>query len=67
MSEEEKKNFYKGLLERAEQQRLDWLFEEPCTYEDEIEEDAWQLTLYTIEWFYMTLHYGIQTLQSWVA
>jgi hypothetical protein len=40
MSEEEKKNFYKGLLERAEQQRLDWLFEEPCTYEDEIEEDA---------------------------
>ena len=39
MTEDEKREFYKNLTERVKQLRMDWLFEEPCTYEDE-EEDA---------------------------
>jgi hypothetical protein len=39
MTEDEKREFYKGLKERIKQLRMDWLFEEPSTYEDE-EEDA---------------------------
>ena len=47
MTEDEKREFYKGLRERIKQLRMDWLFEEPSTFEDE-EEDAWQASLYTI-------------------
>lgn len=47
MTEDEKREFYKGLRERIKQLRMEWLFEEPSTYEDE-EEDAWQAPLYTI-------------------
>jgi hypothetical protein len=39
MTEDEKREFYKGLRERIKQLRMDWLFEEPSTFEDE-EEDA---------------------------
>jgi hypothetical protein len=35
MTEQEEKDFFRGLLERAEQKRLEWLFEEPSTYEDD--------------------------------
>ena len=39
MTEDEKREFYKGLRERIKQLRMEWMFEEPSTYEDE-EEDA---------------------------
>jgi hypothetical protein len=35
MNEDELREFYKGLRERIKQLRMEWLFEEPCTYEDE--------------------------------
>ena len=47
MTEDEKREFYKGLRERIKQLRMEWLLEEPSTYEDD-EEDAWQAPLYTI-------------------
>lgn len=37
MTEQEKKEFFKDILERAQQKRMEWLFEEPCTYEDDEE------------------------------
>jgi len=37
MTEQEKKEFFKDILERAKQKRMEWLFEEPCTYEDDEE------------------------------
>jgi len=40
MTEDEKREFYKGLKERIKQLRMDWLFEEPSTYEDEDREGA---------------------------
>ena len=35
------RDFYlhKSLRERIKQLRMEWLFEEPCTYEDEDEDD----------------------------
>ena len=39
MTEDEKREFYKQLRERIKQLRMEWMFEEPSTYEDE-EEDA---------------------------
>ena len=39
MSEEESREFYKGLRERIYQLRMSHLFEEPCTFEDEDEDD----------------------------
>ena len=47
MTEDEKREFYKGLKERIKQLRMEWLFEEPSTYEDD-EEGAWHASLYTI-------------------
>ena len=38
MNEDELREFYKGLRERIKQLRMEWLFEEPCTYEDEDDE-----------------------------
>ncbi len=32
------REFYKGLRERIKQLRMEWLFEEPSTYEDEDED-----------------------------
>ena len=40
MTEEEKEEFYKQLIERSNQLRLYYLFQEPCPlYEDEYEEN----------------------------
>jgi len=40
MTEDEKREFYKGLEERTKQLRMQHLFEEPCPlYEDEYEEN----------------------------
>ena len=33
--EDELREFYKGLRERIKQLRMEWLFEEPSTYEDD--------------------------------
>ena len=39
MSADEQREFYKGLRERIHQLRMAHLFEEPCTFEDEEEDD----------------------------
>ena len=38
MTEDEKKDSYKQLLKRVEELRMQELFEEPSTYEDEEDE-----------------------------
>ena len=40
MTEDEKNEFYKKLIEKANRLRIDYLFQEPCPlYEDEYEEN----------------------------
>jgi hypothetical protein len=39
MTEDELREFYKGLRERIKQLRMEWLFEEPSTYEDDDDYD----------------------------
>ena len=39
MTEDELREFYKGLRERIKQLRMVELFEEPSTYEDELDDD----------------------------
>ena len=39
MTEDELREFYKGLRERIKQLRMTELFEEPSTYEDELDDD----------------------------
>ena len=38
MTEDEKREFYKGLRERIKQLRMQFLFEEPCPLYDEDDE-----------------------------
>ena len=42
MNEDELREFYKGLRERIKQLRMEWLFEEPCTYEDEDDDEPFK-------------------------
>ena len=47
MSEEESREFYKGLRERIYQLRMSHLFEEPWSFEDEDEDDMfWGRMIY---------------------
>jgi len=39
MNEDEKKEFYKKLIERANQLKIDYLFQEPCPLYEEEDED----------------------------
>ena len=40
MTEDEKKEFYEGLMERTKQVKIEYLFEEPCPlYEDDYAEN----------------------------
>lgn len=39
MSEDENRELYKQLMERVKQLRMQELFEEPSTYEDEDDDD----------------------------
>ena len=41
MSEEESREFHKGLRERIHQLRMSHLFEEPCSLMDDDDEDDW--------------------------
>jgi hypothetical protein len=36
---DEMRELYKQLRERIKQLRMEWLFEEPSTYEDEVDDD----------------------------
>jgi hypothetical protein len=38
MNEDEKKEFYKKLIERANQLKIDYLFQEPCPLYEEDED-----------------------------